>query len=523
MSISTKYNVYNNETYAYLKNVPSQLQPILQAVQAIPINLFYKYKSWIMSNKLLLSKVPIKFTCICCGKEQLYNLDSFIHRNFDDKNTPLICRFCLQSMTRGNHPLELAQYINRKQAIPYNLFLKYKDTVRTHNINLPIEITCNKCGAHTTIEWRSLIKRKTHCEEQICRKCMYSFYSKDKLQGYYYGIYFESGYELSFIHCCIKNNIMIKRSDLKIPYRYKGKTLYYYPDFIINDDVVVEVKGFHHNTATLKTTAARDFCAKNNLLYVFIDYDILKQLNNFIHLSNAGSSFVKFDQEQLQFSNVPHSYMNIPKVTSDKPFIGYVYIITDLVNNKKYIDYYLSTIYDANFIFNTKYKFINKDNKNNFNISIVYYAPSFYKLLITYTKYLYKYIYTDKTLTDIQQEYLSELQWKDIKYVSKIDYDDHSWNAIPLDIQQSIIKKFYEVPYDFTQVIIYDSQHNIIDTLLYNEAIKKYNLDTCIIQKALRQHAMVKNVYIQYKYSECEQLRTYILNNRYKNAKQKVQ
>lgn len=65
------------------------------------------------------------------------------------------------------------------------------------------------------------------------------------LKGKYNNIYYDSALELSFILWCEKKNIRIQRYD-RDPIEYideDGISRKYYPDFIINENDVIEVKG----------------------------------------------------------------------------------------------------------------------------------------------------------------------------------------------------------------------------------------------------------------------------------------
>lgn len=66
------------------------------------------------------------------------------------------------------------------------------------------------------------------------------------LRGSYKNIYYDSALELSFIIYCEENSIKIKRYDIDpIPYvDENGQERKYFPDFIINDNTIVEIKGF---------------------------------------------------------------------------------------------------------------------------------------------------------------------------------------------------------------------------------------------------------------------------------------
>lgn len=64
--------------------------------------------------------------------------------------------------------------------------------------------------------------------------------------GWYNGVLFASLLELSFMIWCDKNNIKFEpisnRKDYRVQYEFLGSKRNYFPDFLINEDVVVEIK-----------------------------------------------------------------------------------------------------------------------------------------------------------------------------------------------------------------------------------------------------------------------------------------
>jgi hypothetical protein len=65
-------------------------------------------------------------------------------------------------------------------------------------------------------------------------------------QGWYNKMYFSSILELSFMFYCEENGIEFmltsSKSEFKISYEFEGSIRNYFPDFIINNDVLVEIK-----------------------------------------------------------------------------------------------------------------------------------------------------------------------------------------------------------------------------------------------------------------------------------------
>ena len=62
--------------------------------------------------------------------------------------------------------------------------------------------------------------------------------------GYYKGIRCDSTYELAYVVYCLDNSIPIKRCKESFVYLYEGKQHRYHPDFIINENEIVEIKGY---------------------------------------------------------------------------------------------------------------------------------------------------------------------------------------------------------------------------------------------------------------------------------------
>lgn len=100
--------------------------------------------------------------------------------------------------------------------------------------------------------------------------------------GWYKDWYFRSLRELSYmINVIEKENLQWRcpNNDFKISYQdYKGDIKTYFPDFIINEIKVVEIKPKKlHNTPKVlaKKLAAEEFCKSQNMTYELIDPIIL--------------------------------------------------------------------------------------------------------------------------------------------------------------------------------------------------------------------------------------------------------
>ena len=120
------------------------------------------------------------------------------------------------------------------------------------------------------------------------------------LCGYFDKIYFQGTWELKYIIDCIENNIPIKRFDLEpIYYEFEGKPHHYFPDFIINGNVIVEIKGRLFDPARIEK--------KKNIAK--------KTIKNFKHITDVGQkqnpkTFLRLMKsqykERLQLVNNPY-------------------------------------------------------------------------------------------------------------------------------------------------------------------------------------------------------------------------
>lgn len=97
-------------------------------------------------------------------------------------------------------------------------------------------------------------------------------------KGWYKGYFFRSLRELCYIIYLEENNISwISGESVSIEYKFNGNDRTYKPDFIINNEIIVEIKPEKlHNTPNVlaKKYAAEKYCRKNHLKYQMIDMEI---------------------------------------------------------------------------------------------------------------------------------------------------------------------------------------------------------------------------------------------------------
>lgn len=103
--------------------------------------------------------------------------------------------------------------------------------------------TCVECGE---IYYRRYKKSGDYCSGK-CNPKM-GGYRENSVKSYkagtYDGISFDSSWELAFYLYCKDKEVQIERNKQGFPYFYDGKKRLYYPDFIINGNEYIEIKGY---------------------------------------------------------------------------------------------------------------------------------------------------------------------------------------------------------------------------------------------------------------------------------------
>lgn len=101
-----------------------------------------------------------------------------------------------------------------------------------------------------------------HLSQDTIKKMM-NTYSKNvknmKYRGHYKGIYFEYGFELAFIVYNLEHGIKFRRCTESFEYisSVDGRTHLYFPDFVLEDGTLVEIKGHVTDLALEKFNALK--------------------------------------------------------------------------------------------------------------------------------------------------------------------------------------------------------------------------------------------------------------------------
>jgi hypothetical protein len=139
-------------------------------------------------------------------------------------------------------------------------------------------------------------------------KRVFSASSRFSYQGVYKKIFFRSLMELSFI---IDNEFSHKvesaEESHKIKYRFDNKIRMYHPDFILDNNKIVEIKPKHlieDRKVRRKTKAIKKFCIKNGLNFEITDWPVNKNKIKNLFLSGGFTLKNKTRESLEKFLNI---------------------------------------------------------------------------------------------------------------------------------------------------------------------------------------------------------------------------
>lgn len=175
--------------------------------------------------------------CENCGKE-------FIQI----KNEKFCSRSCL---AQHNGKSNKASCIEKLKSFYKEKYYKNPKRCPVCNNVIPFEkrrckTCCNKCA------------RQLAAKNNTYKGGGYRPGSGRSKSGYYNGIYCGSTYELVYLIYNLDHNIPIKRCDKTFEYEYNGKKHIYVPDFIINDETIVETKGRYEEIVKIKAESVNE-------------------------------------------------------------------------------------------------------------------------------------------------------------------------------------------------------------------------------------------------------------------------
>lgn len=193
-----------------------------------------------------LSNKPIKDKCIKCHNSFKYKkLKKFLRNRI---NLPFSewcqCQKCFLKHRTGDNP-EWMRKNKESQLISQNKpEIKKKNSLGVSKSWTPERK--KKASDDLKERWKNDIKfaNKAKSNLKYDTNHIKKSFGLGGLKGIYKNIYYDSALELSYLLWCENSNIPIKRYDKDpISYIFQNKTRLYFPDFIINDKIIIEIKG----------------------------------------------------------------------------------------------------------------------------------------------------------------------------------------------------------------------------------------------------------------------------------------
>ena len=247
-------------------------------------------RKYISKDKLELKTFYIK--CKKCNKEFSITCSEYDFENDNYKH------FCSKSCANGHiHSEETKEKISKS----IKKFIRLNDK-KKDNIILTSRI-CKICGKEfypsvfTHKNGRKRISNATTCSDECYRKLISiknidagsgGFKEgsvKNYKSGWYKGIHCDSSWELAFIIWNIDNGHEIKRYKETRYYILNGQQKKYFPDFLVDNKYIFEIKGINDNISKLKQIYNPDviFLYKNDMEF-YLNYVVEKYGENFISL-----------------------------------------------------------------------------------------------------------------------------------------------------------------------------------------------------------------------------------------------
>ena len=228
-----------------------------------------------------------KLICENCGKEYILELTENVFNKGNYKKTCSIK--CAHSLSNKHTNLKQK---NEKIKLGVNKYL-------TNNPPLYKTIIkyCDYCGKQIT---QDRVTHSKYCSDEckqkgtsqkISKACKgktggirINAYKKYK-SGWYNNIHCDSSWELAYVIYCEDHNIPIKRCNITRKYIYNDVEKFYYPDFIINKNEIIEIKGYVKETDIAKQKYNPDIIVLDKEKFLpYLNYVVNTYGNNFIEM-----------------------------------------------------------------------------------------------------------------------------------------------------------------------------------------------------------------------------------------------
>ena len=254
----------------------------------------------------------IEFKCENCGKIFYTSMKNFFHRKYYVGRQ--ICKECILKLVCSSD--EWRQTNSKAQLIAQNKpEVKAKMSISVKASKTPEVL--KKHSIASIKNWSDKSYRDKHRKSILNAFKNMNQSARDKMihkNGYYSGwyligdkkLFFNSSWELQFIHWCEENKIFIERCDFCIPYFVDGVKHNYIPDFVIIENGIkklVEIKGRACEYVNLKNSAAVTYCKLNKMEFLFLNRDNL--FNYGVNINTKAAKFIEKIKDKIINLHIP--------------------------------------------------------------------------------------------------------------------------------------------------------------------------------------------------------------------------
>lgn len=221
-----------------------------------------------------------KLKCQVCGKEYILQIRHKQFKQGEYKKT--CCSQCAHKLTYLHSNIEERNKkisksmigripINRNESFSYYKECKYCGNIFDIRIrNSKSDFCCDECANQSKHDKLS----------KISKNSKFGGYHPNSIKnhhhGNYNGIHCDSSWELAYLVWCLEHNIPIKRCEEVRYYKLNKNLRKYYPDFVINNNEIIEIKGLYDEVAKIKSEQNPD-------IKVLLKNDLTEMLEYTIH------------------------------------------------------------------------------------------------------------------------------------------------------------------------------------------------------------------------------------------------
>ena len=170
---------------------------------------------------------------------------------------------------------------------------------------------CNKEFSYL----KKKIRVRIYCSKECYNKdseCLYRYKSLGGKRagsgrgkkGWYKNYFCDSSWELAWVIYNLDHNIKFERNKQYYEYLFEGKVLKFYPDFILENNSLIEIKGYKSKQSLFKEKTFQDI--------KFLYYEDLKEVFKYVE-NKYGKDYIK-----LYENNPYNEYTNICKYCGQK-------------------------------------------------------------------------------------------------------------------------------------------------------------------------------------------------------------